>query len=64
MGSGGSTINRELQRNSGGSRFRTNYKKSGLPENDSRPLTPVPLRNTWPGAYFRIRSGPLPTVFS
>jgi xylulokinase len=28
-----------------------NHKESGLPENDSRPLPPVPLRNTWPGAY-------------
>jgi hypothetical protein len=36
-----------------GSRFRAtmNHKESGLPENDSRPLAPVPLRNTWPGAY-------------
>jgi hypothetical protein len=37
---GGNTINRELQRNGVGSRFRAtiNHMESGLPENDSRPL--------------------------
>jgi hypothetical protein len=29
--------------------------ESRFSENDSRPLPPIPPRNTWPGAYFRIR---------
>jgi hypothetical protein len=40
---GGNTINRELQRNGVGSRFRATSKpmENGLPENDSRPLSRI-----------------------
>jgi uncharacterized repeat protein (TIGR01451 family) len=40
-----------------GSRFRPtiNHMESRLAENDSRPLPPIPSRNTWPGGLRRSR---------
>jgi hypothetical protein len=53
MALGGNTINRELQRNGVGSRFRatTNHMENGLPENDSRPL---PLDTPFPRQLYPI----------
>jgi hypothetical protein len=42
---------RSAEANGVGSRFRATiyHMASRLPENDSRPLPPIPPRNTWPG---------------